>query len=112
MAEISKYSWVLVGVRPLTEEKLPQESLERMLAEAFIPEKTYTLFLCGAEIDKVGTLAEMEEGLEVLKSGMEDYKDGDYCIISQHEEGSLLFLPMEMEATDENLGGDPDSLQG
>ncbi len=94
---ISRHSWVLVGIRPTEGDTIPEENVQRMLAEAFLPERTFSLFLCGAEIDKQGTLEEMEAGLDLLVQGMDDYNIGDYCIISKHEEGSLLFMPLEPE---------------
>ena len=112
MNNVSNVSWVLVGVRPRTEEKLPEEILQKILEEAFQPERTYKLFLCGAEIDKEGTLHEMEEGYKLLKKQMEEYKEGDYCIISVHEEADLLFLPTEIEDNAKDLSGNIDSMQG
>ena len=104
---ISKYSWVLVGVRPSTEDTISEETAQKMLTEAFLPGRSFTLFLCGAEIDKQGTLEEMEDGLEILMKGMEDYNHGDYCIISKHEEGNLLFMPLEPEEENaQEISGD------
>jgi hypothetical protein len=94
---LSKVSWVLVGVRANNETPVTEEQMTKMVNEAFIEGKRYTLFLCGEEVDKSGDLKEMEDGYYLLKAGMKDYKDGDYCIISTHPEGSLLFLPKEIE---------------
>ena len=105
--KISKFSWVLVGVRPSSEDQLSEETAQKMLTEAFLPGRSFTLFLCGAEIDKQGTLEEMEDGLEILMKGMEDYNHGDYCIISKHEEGNLLFMPLEPEEENaQEISGD------
>ena len=104
---ISRFSWVLVGIRPVSEEQISEETAQRMLAEAFLPGRTFTLFLCGAEIEKQGTLEEMEEGLTILMDGMKDYNVGDYCIISKHEEGNLLFMPLEPEEENaQEISGD------
>jgi hypothetical protein len=111
-SNISNVSWVLVGVRPRTEEKLEEEVLQKLMVESFLPERTYKLFLCGAEVDKAGTLDELEEGYKLLKKSMEEFKDGDYCIISVHEEADLLFLPTELEDDVEEVSGNTDSVQG
>ena len=107
----SSVSWALVGVRPFGEEPLSDAVVHKMLMEAFLEGKTYKLFLCGTEVDKTGTLVEMEEGYLLLKKNMEEYNDGDYCIISSHDEGSLLFLPTQIEESDvKDLSGNIDNL--
>ena len=110
--KVSDVSWVLVGVRPRTEEKLPEEVLQKLMVESFMDDRIYKLFLCGTEIDKSGNLDEMEEGYKLLRKSMEEYKDGDYCIISRHDEADLLFLPTEIDGDDDvkEIGGDTDSL--
>lgn len=109
---VSTVSWALVGVRPHEEGSLPDEIVHKMTMEAFLEGKIYKLFLCGTEVDKTGTLAEMEEGYLLLKKNMEEYRDGDYCIISSHDEGSLLFLPTQIDETDvKDFSGDIDNLQ-
>ncbi len=89
----SEISWVLVGVRPVKNEKLEEGVLEKILNKSFSEDKIYHLFLCGTEIDKTGTLHEMEEAFKLLQLEMNEYKEGDFCIISKHEEADLLFLP-------------------
>jgi hypothetical protein len=96
----SEISWVLVGVRPRTEQPLEEAVLHKILQESFEENRTYTLFLCGTEVDKSGTLDEMEEGFRKIKDGVEEYSEGDYCIISKHEEGDLLFMPAIIEEDD------------
>lgn len=110
-SEESDVSWVLVGVRPRDEEKLPEETLQRMMEDSFSEGKVYKLFLCGVEVDKEGTLDEMEEGFKMVKKNMDEYNDGDYCIISRHEEGDLLFLPVILEDDAKEVSGNTDSLQ-
>ena len=111
MEKQSNVSWVLVGVKPTGEEQLEEKVLHKMNMEAFMPDRTYKLFLCGIEVDKTGTLVEMEEGYELLKKNLEEYNDGDYCIISSHEEGSLLFLPIEIKEEDaKNLIGNTNNI--
>lgn len=107
MTNRTNISWVLVGVRPRNEEKLEENVLQRLLEETFKEGKMYTLFLCGTEIDKTGTLEEMEEGFETVSSQLEEYKEGDYCIISKHDEADLLFLPTIIKDDDvEEISGD------
>ena len=108
--DLSKVSWVLVGVRPAGDEALAEDVISRMLTEAFEEKRAYKLFLCGVEVDKQGTLTEMEDGYLLLKSQLKEYKDGDYCIISTHVEGSLLFLPTELEENAKNIIGDTDHM--
>ena len=111
--KISDVSWVLVGVRPRTEEQLPEEVLQKLMVESFMDDRIYKLFLCGTEIDKTGNLDEMEEGYKLLRKSMDEYKDGDYCIISSHDEADLLFLPTELEENDaKEISGNTDSVQG
>jgi hypothetical protein len=96
----SEISWVLVGVRPRTEQPLEEVVLNKILQESFEENRIYNLFLCGTEVDKTGTLDEMEEGFRMIKNGVEDYSEGDYCIISKHDEGDLLFMPAIIEEGD------------
>lgn len=109
--EISKLTWVLVGVRPSNPDTpISQEQSQKMLMEAFLPEKLYKLFLCGQEVpDKPATLKEMEDGYFLIRAGLPDYEIGDYCIISSHEEGNLLFAPIEANELDtsnaQDIGG-------
>ena len=94
--------WVLVGTRPKEGKTLEDSDVEKMLSEAFMPERKFTLFLCGAYVnDKTGTLEEMEEGYSIIKTEMKEYQHGDYGIVSSHEEGELLFMPIEL--TEEDL---------
>lgn len=95
MENVSKYDWVLIGTKSVNEnEKLSEDQIQKMLKEAFLPEREFQLFLCGAIIDKYGTLETMETGLDLIKEKMNNYREGDYCIISSHDEGSLLFFPI------------------
>jgi hypothetical protein len=118
MENQSKISWVLVGIRSKNEgEQVEKEVAEKMLSEAFLPGKIYQLFLCGALVeDKSGTLEEMENGYKILLAGMEDYEYGDYGIISTHEEGNLLFMPVELSDEEiqqidaQNLSGNTDTV--
>lgn len=110
--KLSDVSWVLVGVRPRTEEKIEEEVLQRLMVESFQVEKKYALFLCGTQMDKIGSLDEMEEGFRMIKANLEEYKDGDYCIISEHEEADLLFLPTYIEEDAQDLSRNIDSVQG
>lgn len=91
---ISDINWVLVGMRPNKEENPTEEMMSTILDDAFKPEATYSLFLCGAEIDKTGTLEELEQGFRMILDGFEEYNEGDYCIIHKHEEADLLFMPV------------------
>lgn len=98
MEKKSKYSWILAGYRPKEQgEKIEEAQLHQMATEAFIPDKIFQLFLCGAFVDKSGTLEEMEAGLDIIIEKMKDYHDGDYCIVSSHEKGDLLFIPIKEE---------------
>jgi hypothetical protein len=108
---VSDVSWVLVGVRPRTEEKLEEEVLQKLMVESFQNERSYGLFLCGVQVDKKGSLDEMEEGFRMIKQNLEEYKDGDYCIISEHEEADLLFLPTIIEENAQDISGNIDSMQ-
>ena len=101
----NKISWVLIGVRPKSDEKIEEKVLQKILNEAFDEERVYHLFLCGNEIDKTGSLEEMEEGFKTVSSQVDDYKEGDYCIISKHEDGDLLFLPTIIENDVKKIGG-------
>lgn len=112
MEKLSKYYWALSGYRTATEgEKLEDDVIEKMITEAFLPGKNYELFLCGALVGKSGTLEEMEDGLDLIISSMEDYTPGDYCIISNHESGKLLFLPIKPEDYDKDFSGNTDKTQ-
>jgi len=94
---MNKYDWALVGSQSNTEEPLNEDQITSMLDVAFLPEKTFQLFLCGAVIDRFGTLEEMEDGLDLIIEQSEDYGLGDYCIISKHDIGNLLFIPLKIE---------------
>ena len=108
--EVSNISWVITGVR--TEDKISEERLQELMVEAFLPDRIYHLFLCGSELEKEGTLVEMEEGFLMIKSQVEEYNEGDYCIISKHEGADLLFLPVIMDDENaEDFRGDIDSVQ-
>ena len=131
MENESKIHWVLTGIRVKgaepeivegeavlpDDQKLPQEIVNKLLVEAFMPGKRYKLFLCGAMVEKDGNLEEMEEGYHTLLEGMEDYQYGDYGIISEHEEADLLFMPAELsdeeiaEINAQDLSGDTDPVQ-
>lgn len=114
MEKLSKYSWVLIGHQPNDTSNKPDEhTLARMLELAFEPGREFSLFLCGAFVDKTGTLEMMEEGLDLLIEKMEDYQEGDYCIVSKHPEGNLLFLPIENKEDDntETLSRNTDSTE-
>lgn len=101
MTNESKVSWILASVR--SAETIEENELQKMLLEAFLPEKKYKLFLCGEVIEgKEGNLVEMEQGFILISTSMKDYSHGDYGIISVHEFGELLFIPMIL--TDEQLG--------
>jgi hypothetical protein len=101
MEKLSKLSWTLVGVRPTEgspDGKLEEETIQKMLNEAFEDGKTYDLFLCGEVVqDKKAALPEMEDGYFMLKAGMPELEYGDYGIISSHEEGDLLFVATELD---------------
>jgi len=94
------YDWVLTGTKPVKEGTvLTEDQIKEMLEVAFKEGSKFQLFLCGAMIDRTGTLEEMEDGLKLIIAESEDYKPGDYCIISSHEYGSLLFMPIKPEET-------------
>lgn len=92
MENKSKYSWVLVGFRTTTGEKLPEEKIQNFVKQSF-DRDNFQLFLCGALVDKYGSLVDMENGLDLILNQMKDYHDGDYCIISTTEDCDLLFCP-------------------
>lgn len=98
---MNNYDWVLAGTRP-TDDKTPltEEQIKEMLEEAFLPDRTFQLFLCGAFVDRHGSLEELEEGLELIIKDADDYSPGDYCIVSKHTHGNLLFMPMKPEQTE------------
>lgn len=100
MEKMSRINWMLTGIRPKEGETLPEETVNRMLNEAFLDGVKYDLFLCGGLVDKQGTLEEMEDGLELVASDMDEYQVGDYGIISNHSEGSLLFFPVDIRVED------------
>lgn len=112
----SKLGWVMVGLRPIKPgTPVTEEMVQKMLMEAFLPDKVYKLFLIGEIIeDRSGTLKEMEDGYYILRAGMPDYQNGDYCIISSHEEGNLLFMPIESNnellQNAQNISGNSDSV--
>ena len=90
---ISNVSWVLVGVRPVdTEVELTEEMLGIAMQEAFKENNRYKLFLCGADVNKEGTLEELEIGYHMVKQDVEEFADGDYCIIYNHPLVDLLFM--------------------
>ena len=111
----SDVAWALIGVSPSAQgSKIEEETMVKMMEEAFQEGRKFTLFLCGHVIEeKKATLAEMEEGYNLIRNEMEDYEYGDYGIISVHEEGNLLFFPIEPFEDKENakdLGGNTDNL--
>lgn len=98
MEKKSKYSWVLAGYRSKKQnEKIEEDQLHQMAIEAFMPNRIFQLFLCGAFVNKSGTLEEMESGLDLIIKKMKNYHEGDYCIVSSHEKGDLLFIPIKEE---------------
>ena len=102
MENTSNISWVLVGARPASEEEtFTEEVLQKLMNESFDEKRLYSLFLCGAEMDKTGTLEEMETGFILVMKSFKEYKEGDYCIIAKHDEGDLLFLPIIDEEKEE-----------
>jgi len=113
MENPSNISWALVGVKPKG-EKISEEDMEKMLLEAFLPEKKFIPFICGAAVEsRTGTLEEMENGYNLLKIGSEDYEyqEGDFCIISEQSEGSLLFVPVEIEENVKDVSGNTSDTQ-
>ena len=56
---MSNINWMLTGIKPKEGETLPEETVNKMLNEAFLEDVKYDLFLCGALVDKQGTLEEM-----------------------------------------------------
>lgn len=100
--ENSKISWALIGTRSKTTGKqLSHEQVESMMSEAFSEGRIFKLFLCGEVINKEGSLKEMEEGYTLVKTSMSSYEEGNYCIISEHEDGDLLLIPVEVDSTQE-----------
>lgn len=97
LMEKSDVSWVLVGIRPNGETKIHPDILSELLRESFKPERVFHLFICGAEVEKKGTLEEMEKGYYMVKNSLDEYREGDYCVISRHSEGDLLFMPTQMD---------------
>jgi hypothetical protein len=93
-------SWALAAskIKDSYLEKFSEEILiQKMLQEAFDPGKFYKSMICGEEIEKYGVLEDMERVFTMMKEGVEDFQEGDFCIISTHEEGQLLFLPVEVD---------------
>jgi hypothetical protein len=110
MENQTKVSWVLFGIKPSKDEQLEEHVFQRMLSEAFIPGRMFKLYLAGAQIHKLGSLEEMESGYDIVKKEMEEYQFGDYGIISTHEEGELLFMPIELPDDVKDFSGNIDSL--
>ena len=107
MEKLSKYSWALIGYNLKdTTQEVTEEFMGQILEKVFVPDAMFQLFLCGAFMDKFASLEEMETGLDLIISEMEEYHVGDYCIVSEQEEGSLLFLPFNAEDYDKNISGD------
>jgi predicted DNA-binding protein len=105
----SDISWALIGVRSHGEAQLTEEEANEMLKKSFGENASFSLFLCGKEVDEEGSLEDMENGFKLLRENMEDYKHGDYAIISKHELADLLFMPVdskELEALQEEAGKD------
>ena len=94
--EKSEISWALVGSKSKLDNELTEDHIQKMLAEAFLLEKNYQLFLYGIPIEKTGSLEEMEEGYQLMKTETEKLEIGEYGIISDHEEGNLLFIAIEI----------------
>lgn len=93
----SNISWVLIATQINKEsaDKYPLEILtQKMIQEAFQPGKFFKSLLCGEEIEKYGILDDMEKAFTIMSQGVEDFQEGDFCIISTHEEGRLVFLPI------------------
>ena len=112
MEKISKYSWALVGVKSHSGDQLPDEEVEKMLNNTFTPERIFNLFLCVAFVDKSGTLEEMESGLDLIIREKKDYTPGEFCIVANHEQGMLLFLPISESDENKSISGDSDPVQG
>lgn len=103
---ISNISWILVGVRPVDEQiELTEDMLNIAMTEAFKENNKYKLFLCGADVEKEGTLEELEIGYHMVKQEVEEFTDGDYCIIYNHPLVDLLFMavPSDMIPEIESL---------
>jgi hypothetical protein len=99
----NEVSWALVATKLKDEylEKYNEEVLEqKMLQEAFQPGRFFKSMICGEEIEKYGILEDMERVYCMMKEGVEDLEAGDFCIISVHEEGQLLFIPVEVDANE------------
>ena len=100
----SSLGWALAGIKVKTgEEFLDEELSQQLLIESFKDDAVYKVFLCGAVIEKTGSLQEMEDAYHLLKAGMEDFDHSDFAIIVEHDEADLLFIPIEEETIqDEN----------
>lgn len=94
--EKSEYSWVLIGSKGVDGD-LSLEKIDELTRNSFNDDSTFQLYLLGNHIEKFGTLEEMEGGLNLVIEEMDEYEEGAYCIISEHEEGQLLFCPVKME---------------
>ena len=96
----SKYGWVLAATR--SANAVPDDTIQKLLAESFIPGRKFKVFLCGAFIEVEGTLEEMENAYEKLKSSeVEDFNPGDFGIVSIHGDITLLFLPTEIKENED-----------
>lgn len=95
--EGSNISWVLIASQMNKEstDKYPLEILtQKMMQEAFRPGKFFKSLICGEEIEKYGILDDMEKAFAMMSQGVEEFQEGDFCIISSHDEGRLVFLPI------------------
>ena len=100
MTQTDGISWALVAtkINKTHLEKYPEDALEqKMLQEAFQPGRFFKSMLCGEEVEKYGVLEDMEKAYSILRENVDDFEVGDFCIISTHEEGQLLFLPVEVD---------------
>lgn len=99
----STIGWALAGVKIKNgQEFLTEDVLQILLTESFKEESIYKVFLCGAVIEKTGSLPEMEEAYYLLKGSMEDFDHSDFAIISEHDDADLLFIPIDEKTIDEN----------
>ena len=96
--------WALAGIKVKTgEEFIDEEISQQLLVESFKDDTVYKVFLCGAVIEKTGTLQEMEDAYYLLRADMEDFDHSDFAIIAEHDDADLLFIPIEEETlSDEN----------
>jgi hypothetical protein len=98
--EGSDISWILIATQINTDsaEKYPLEILtQKMMQEAFQPGKFFKSLICGEEIEKYGILDDMEKAFTMMSQGVEEFQEGDFCIISSHDEGRLVFLPIILD---------------